>query len=157
MGRLPPNSSAPGRIVSICREKREWTRSFSRRWNAGLPRSTEIRYPEAQAIADMIATTSVNGYAGCASAIQKLNYLDSLDQITGLPVLFIAGLRMQAHHRPVWRRCRQYARIGICIARSCGAYFQRRKVGDFTQTLSGFWQNFGSRITYRRRVKGWIE
>ena len=47
--------------------------------------------PEAQAIADMIATTSVNGYAGCAAAIQNLNYLDSLGQISGIPVLFIAG------------------------------------------------------------------
>jgi len=47
--------------------------------------------PEAQAIADMIASTSVNGYAGCAAAIQNLNYLDSLGQISGIPVLFIAG------------------------------------------------------------------
>lgn len=47
--------------------------------------------PEAQAIADMIATTSVNGYAGCAAAIQNLNYLDSLGRISGIPVLFIAG------------------------------------------------------------------
>ena len=46
---------------------------------------------EAQAIADMIATTSVNGYAGCAAAIQNLGYLDSLGQISGIPVLFIAG------------------------------------------------------------------
>ena len=45
----------------------------------------------AQKIADMIASTSVNGYAGCAAAIQNLDYLDSLGQITGVPVLFIAG------------------------------------------------------------------
>lgn len=47
--------------------------------------------PEAQAIADMIATTSVNGYAGCAAAIQGLSYLDDLGKISGIPVLFIAG------------------------------------------------------------------
>ena len=47
--------------------------------------------PEARAIADMIATTSVNGYAGCAAAIQGLSYLDELGKISGIPVLFIAG------------------------------------------------------------------
>lgn len=47
--------------------------------------------PEAQAIADMIASTSVNGYAGCAAAIQGLSYLDDLGKISGIPVLFIAG------------------------------------------------------------------
>ena len=46
---------------------------------------------EGQAIADMISTTSVNGYAGCAAAIQNLDYLDSLGRISGIPVLFIAG------------------------------------------------------------------
>jgi len=46
---------------------------------------------EAQSVAEMIATTSVNGYTGCAAAIQKLNYLDRLDQVSGTPVLFIAG------------------------------------------------------------------
>ena len=46
---------------------------------------------EAQAIADMIGSTSVNGYAGCAAAMQNLNYLDNLGQISGVPVLFIAG------------------------------------------------------------------
>ena len=46
---------------------------------------------DAQVIANMIASTSVAGYAGCAAAIQKLDYLDSLDQISNIPVLFIAG------------------------------------------------------------------
>jgi len=46
---------------------------------------------DTQVIANMIASTSVAGYAGCAAAIQKLDYLDSLDQISNIPVLFIAG------------------------------------------------------------------
>jgi 3-oxoadipate enol-lactonase len=46
---------------------------------------------EAKAIAEMISTTSVNGYAGCAAAIQNLDYLDSLEKISEIPVLFIAG------------------------------------------------------------------
>ena len=99
--------------------------------------------PEAQAIADMIATTSVNGYAGCASAIQKLNYLDSLDQITGLPVLFIAGLRMQAHHRPVWRRCTPICRdrnmycsiLRRIFPMSKGRWISRRPCRVFGKTL----------------------
>ena len=42
-------------------------------------------------IAAMISSTSVEGYAGCAAAIQTLNYLDSLKSVRGIPVLFIAG------------------------------------------------------------------
>ena len=51
----------------------------------------KLETSDAEKIAEMIATTSINGYAGCAAAIQHLDYLDHLDQISGIPVLFIAG------------------------------------------------------------------
>ncbi len=38
----------------------------------------------------MIETTSVEGYAGCAEALKRLDYLPRLDRIT-LPTLFVAG------------------------------------------------------------------
>ena len=43
MGKVAPEFvSAWQDRIDLSRE-REWTRSFSRRWNAGLPRNTEIR------------------------------------------------------------------------------------------------------------------
>jgi 3-oxoadipate enol-lactonase len=46
--------------------------------------------PEIERARAMILSTSVEGYAGCAAAISKLDYLPRLGQIT-TPALFVVG------------------------------------------------------------------
>lgn len=50
----------------------------------------DARPDEMAAVRDMIAATPVEGYLGCCSALQTLNYLERLADID-LPSLFIAG------------------------------------------------------------------
>ena len=106
----------------------------------------------------MIATTSVNGYAGCASAIQKLNYLDSLDQITGLPVLFIAGAQ-DAGTPPAGMEAMHANMPGSeYVLLDPAAHFPTSKGRWISRRPCRVWQNFRSRRgPYRRRVRGWIE
>jgi 3-oxoadipate enol-lactonase len=94
---------------------------------------------EAQAIADMIATTSVNGYAGCASAIQNLDYLDSLGQISGIPVLFIAGAQ-DAGTPPAGMEAMHNNMPGSeYVLLDPAAHISNvERSADFTQTLSSF-------------------
>ena len=97
---------------------------------------------DAEKIAKMISTTSVAGYTGCAAAIQKLNYLDSLDQISGLPVLFIAGAQdagtppagMEAMHRNM-------AGSEYVLLDPAAHISNVERSADFTGTLSGFLAN----------------
>ena len=97
---------------------------------------------DAEKIANMISTTSVAGYAGCAAAFQKLNYLDSLDQISDLPVLFIAGAQdagtppagMQAMHENMPGS--EYVLLDPAAHIS-----NVERSADFTATLSGFLAN----------------
>ena len=51
---------------------------------------------------DMILTTSVEGYCGCAAALTRLDYFGQLSRIE-LPVLFIAGDEDQAAPKDVMR------------------------------------------------------
>ncbi len=94
---------------------------------------------EAQAIADMIATTSVNGYAGCAAAIQNLSYLDSLGEISGIPVLFIAGAQ-DAGTPPAGMEAMHNNMPGSeYVLLDPAAHISNvERAADFTQTLTGF-------------------
>jgi 3-oxoadipate enol-lactonase len=94
---------------------------------------------EAQKIADMIATTSVNGYAGCAAAIQNLDYLDSLGKISGIPVLFIAGAQ-DAGTPPAGMEAMHANMPGSeYVLLDPAAHISNvERSRDFTQTLSGF-------------------
>lgn len=92
MGVVPPEFvNAWGDRIKLCQQKgmAPLIQPTMERWFTEEYRKKET--PEAQFISDMIASTSVEGYAGCAAAIQKLNYLDDLGTISGIPVLFIAG------------------------------------------------------------------
>lgn len=92
MGVVPPEFvSAWGDRITLCQEKgmEPLIQPTMERWFTEDFRNKGT--PEMQVIADMVATTSVEGYAGCAAAIQKLSYLDDLGKISGIPVLFIAG------------------------------------------------------------------
>ncbi|PPR09778.1 MAG: 3-oxoadipate enol-lactonase 2 [Alphaproteobacteria bacterium MarineAlpha11_Bin1] len=94
---------------------------------------------EAQKIADMIATTSVNGYAGCAAAIQNLDYLDSLGQISGIPVLFIAGA--QDAGTPPAGMAAMHANMSgseYVLLNPAAHISNVERAEDFTETLSTF-------------------
>ena len=58
------------------------------RWFTGPTRAA--RPDDMAAVRAMIAATPVQGYLGCCGALQQLNYLDRLPDIT-VPTLFIAG------------------------------------------------------------------
>ena len=97
---------------------------------------------DAEKIANMISTTSVAGYAGCAAAIQKLNYLDSLDQISDLPVLFIAGAQ-DAGTPPAGMEAMHENMPGSeYVLLDPAAHISNvERSADFTATLSGFLAN----------------
>ena len=92
MGVVPPEFvSAWGDRIALCQEKGmgPLIQPTMERWFTEDYRNRDT--PEARVVSDMIASTSVEGYAGCAAAIQGLDYLDKLGGISGIPVLFIAG------------------------------------------------------------------
>ena len=60
------------------------------RWFSAGFRADEASQPVLSATGDMIRRTSVEGYAGCASALMGLNYLPRLPEIS-IPALFIVG------------------------------------------------------------------
>ena len=94
---------------------------------------------DAQKIAEMIATTSINGYAGCAAAIQNLDYLDHLDQISGIPVLFIAGAQ-DAGTPPAGMEAMHAKMPGSeYVLLDPAAHISNvERAGDFTRALTGF-------------------
>ncbi|MEE2661977.1 MAG: alpha/beta hydrolase, partial [Pseudomonadota bacterium] len=94
---------------------------------------------EGRAVANMIATTSVNGYTGCASAIQNLNYLDSLDQISGIPVLFIAGAQDAGTPAPGMEAMHAKMTGSEYVLLDPAAHISNiERPADFTKTLSEF-------------------
>ncbi len=94
---------------------------------------------EGRAVATMIATTSVNGYTGCAAAIQNLNYLDSLDQISGIPVLFIAGAQDAGTPAPGMEAMHAKMAGSEYVLLDPAAHISNiERPADFTKTLSEF-------------------
>ena len=101
--------------------------------------------PEAQAIADMIATTSRQQIYAGRVRVQKLNYLDSLDRLPASAVLFIAGAQdagtppagMEAMHANFMPGS-EY----VLLDPAAHISNVERSV-DFTQTLSGFGEALG--------------
>jgi len=111
------------------------------RWLTQEFRSDARNAGTVEGIRLMIASTSVEGFCGCASALMELNYLERLGEIDA-PALFIVGDNDMAAPAAVMERMAGRVQThDFVVLENAGHLSNVNNPNDFNKTVSGWLRN----------------